>query len=85
MFLIDSILIGQRMHLGYLIMRHMILCAETPLRILLYGCFLTLVFKKAGIVLSRERDNMITPSPYDTFVGRASLLRMRLVLRDNGT
>ena len=55
-FLTDSILIGRRIHLGYLMMMHMISCCKSMARVLPYGHFLTKVFKDAGIDLSKEID-----------------------------
>ncbi|KAL6323601.1 hypothetical protein AAG906_039192 [Vitis piasezkii] len=51
-FLIDSILTGRRIHLGYLMMMHMISCCERMTRVLPYGRFLTRVFKNVDIDLS---------------------------------
>ena len=48
-FLIDSILTGRRIHLGYLIMMHMISCFKSMARVLPYGHFLTRVFKDTSI------------------------------------
>ncbi|KAL6313883.1 hypothetical protein AAG906_010302 [Vitis piasezkii] len=53
-FLVDSILRGRRIHVGYLMMMHMILCYESTTRVLPYGHFLTRVFKDVGVDLSRE-------------------------------
>ena len=62
----DSILIGRRIHLGYLMMMHMISCYESSTRVLPYARFLTKVFKNARVDLSRERD-FEAPSIYDTY------------------
>ncbi|RVW50068.1 hypothetical protein CK203_104087 [Vitis vinifera] len=40
-FLVDFILTGRRIHVGYLMMMHMISCYESTTRILPYGHFLT--------------------------------------------
>ena len=47
---------GKRIHVGYLMMMHMISCCESITRVLPYGRFLTRVFKDAGVDLSRETD-----------------------------
>ncbi|KAL6349908.1 hypothetical protein AAG906_002015 [Vitis piasezkii] len=60
-FIVDSILTGRRIHVGYLMMMHMISCCESKTRVLPYGRFLTRVFKDAGVDLSRETD-LETPS-----------------------
>ena len=65
-FLIDLILIGKQIHLGYLMMMHMILCCENTTHVLPYGLFLTKVFKDVGVDLSRE-TNFEAPSAYDTY------------------
>ncbi|RVX23335.1 hypothetical protein CK203_000423 [Vitis vinifera] len=74
-FLVDSILMGRRIHVGYLMMMHMISCCESTTRILPYGHFLTRVFKDVGVDLSRER-NFKAPSIYDTY-DEQSLGRMK--------
>ena len=51
-FLMDSILMGRRIHLRYLMMMHMISCSESATRVLPYGHFLTRVFNDAGVDLS---------------------------------
>ena len=65
-FLMDSIMMGRRIHLGYLMMMHMISCYESKTRVLSYDCFLTKVFKDAGVNLSREIDFEAT-NIYDTY------------------
>ena len=61
-----SILTGRRIHLGYLIMMHMISCCESMTRVLPYGRFLTRVFKDADVDLSKETD-FEAASIYDTY------------------
>ena len=51
----DSIMTGRRIHLGYLMMMHMISCCESSTHVLPYGCFLIRVFKDVRVDLSRER------------------------------
>ncbi|RVX09133.1 hypothetical protein CK203_013753 [Vitis vinifera] len=65
-FFMDSILTGRRIQLGYLMMIHMISCCESKTRVLLYGCFLTRVFKDVGVDLSKE-TNFEAPSIYDMY------------------
>ena len=65
-FLIDSILTGRRIHVGYLMMMHMISCCESTTRVLPYDRFLTRVFKDVGVDLSRETD-FEASSIYDTY------------------
>ena len=45
---------GRQIHVGYLMMMHMISCCESMTHVLPYGCFLTRVFKDAEVDLSRE-------------------------------
>ncbi|RVW35602.1 hypothetical protein CK203_108075 [Vitis vinifera] len=52
------------MYLGYLMMIHMISCCKSMTCVLLYGRFLTKVFKDVNIDLSRETDFEV-PSTYD--------------------
>ena len=65
-FLIYSILMERRSHMGYLMIMHLISCRESMTRVLPYIRFLTRVFKDVGIDLSREID-FETPSIYDTY------------------
>ena len=65
-FLIDSIMKGRRIDVGYVMMMHMLACYESSTRILPYGRFLTCVFKDAEVDLSREKD-FEAPSSYDTY------------------
>ena len=51
----DSIMTGRRIHVGYLMMMHLISSCESTTRVLPYGCFLTRVFKNVGVDLSREK------------------------------
>ena len=62
----DSILTERRIHLGYLMMMHMISCCKSTTRVLPYDRFLTRVFKNVGIDLSRETD-FEASSSYDTY------------------
>ena len=74
-FIVDSILTGRQIHVGYLMMMHMISCCESKTRVLPYGSFLTRVFKDAGVDLSRETD-FEAPTTYDTY-DEQSLGRMK--------
>ena len=62
----DSILTGKRIHMGYLMMMHMIPCCESTTHVLPYGRFLTTVSKDVGVYLSRE-INFEAPNIYDTY------------------
>ena len=62
----DSILTGKQIHVGYLMMMHMISCYESMTHVLPYGCFLTRVFKDAGVDLSRETE-FEPPDTYDAY------------------
>ena len=64
-FIVDSILTGRWIHVGYLMMMHMISCVESTTRVFPYGRFLTRVFKDVGVDLSRETD-FEAPTSYDT-------------------
>ena len=63
------------MYLGYLMMMHMISCCKSMTRVLLYGRFLTKVFKDVGIDLSRETDFEVSTT-YDMY-GDQSMARMK--------
>ena len=65
-FIVDSILTGRRVHVGYLMMMHMISYVESSTRVLPYDRFLTWVFKDVGVDLSRETD-FEAPTSYDTY------------------
>ena len=65
-FLIDSVLIGRQIHLGYLMMMHMISCFKSTTCILPYDRFHARVFKDVGVDLSREID-FEAPSTYDMY------------------
>ena len=65
-FIVDSILTEKRIHMGYLMMMHMISCVESTTQVLPYGRFLTRVFKDARVDLSRETD-FEAPTSYDTY------------------
>ena len=64
-FIVDSILTGKRIHVGYLMMMHMISCVESSTRVLPYDLFLTRAFKDAGVNLCRKTDFEV-PTSYDT-------------------
>ncbi|RVW13252.1 hypothetical protein CK203_111561 [Vitis vinifera] len=57
-FIMDSILTMRRIHVGYLMMMHMISCVESSTRrstrVLPFGRFLTRAFKDVGVNMSRE-------------------------------
>ena len=82
-FIVDSILIGRRIHVGYLMMMHMISCVESLTRVLPYGRFLTRAFKDAGVDLSRETD-FEAPTTYDTY-DEQSLGRMKFEKAPDGS
>ena len=79
----DSILTGKRIHVGYLMMIHMISCYESTTRVLPYDCFLSRVFKDAGVDLSRETD-FEAPNLYDTY-DEQSLGRMKFEKAPDGS
>ncbi|RVW71065.1 hypothetical protein CK203_061502 [Vitis vinifera] len=82
-FIVDSILTGRRIHVGYLMMMHMISCCESKTRVLPYGRFLTRVFKDTGVDLSRETD-FEAPTTYDTY-DEQSLARMKFEKAPDGS
>ena len=65
-FLVYSIIVGQRLNIGYIIMNHMTTCCERKTRILPYGRIMTKVFKAFGIEFTLD-DEVDEPSPYDTY------------------
>ena len=79
----DSILTGKRIHVGYLMMMHMISCVESSTRVLPYNRFLTRAFKDAGVGLSRETD-FEAPTTYDTY-DEQSLGRMKFEKAPDGS
>ena len=82
-FLIDSIMTGRRIDVGYVMMMHMMACCERPKRILPYGRFMTRVFKDAGVDLSKEQE-VEAPSSYDTY-DEQSMARMKLEKAPDGS
>ena len=82
-FLMDSILTERRIHLGYLMMMHMISCCKSTTRVLPYDRFLTRVFKDIEVDLIRE-TNFEAPGSYDMYddlsMGRMNLRRPPMVL-----
>nr|CAN65258.1 hypothetical protein VITISV_028826 [Vitis vinifera] len=74
-FIVDSILTGRRIYVGFLMMMHMTSCYESTTQVLPYDRFLTQVFKDAGVDLSRETD-FEAPTSYDTY-DEQSLGRMK--------
>ncbi|RVX10230.1 hypothetical protein CK203_016183 [Vitis vinifera] len=82
-FIVDSILTGRQIHVGYLMMMHMISCCESKTRVLPYGRFLTRVFKDVGVDLSRE-TNFEAPTTYDTY-DEQSLGRMKFEKAPDGS
>ena len=81
-FIVDLIMTGRRIHVGYLIMMHMISCVESTTRVLPYGRFLTRVFKDVEVDLSRETD-FEAPTSYDTY-DEQSLGRMKFEKAPDG-
>ena len=79
----DFFFTGRRIHLGYLIMMHMISCCESTTQVLPYGRFLTKVFKDIEVDLIRE-TYFEAPNGYDTYddllMGRMNLRRPSMVL-----
>nr|CAN65058.1 hypothetical protein VITISV_008902 [Vitis vinifera] len=82
-FIVDSILTGRRIHVGYLMMMHMISYVESSTRVLPYGRFLTRAFKDAGVDLSRE-TNFEAPTTYDMY-DEQSLGRMKFEKAPDGS
>ena len=79
----DSIITRRRIHVGYLIMMHMISCVESTTRVLSYDRFLIRVFKNAGVDLSRETD-FEAPTNYDMY-DEQSLGRMKFERAPDGS
>ena len=82
-FLMDSIMTGKRIHLGYLMLMHMISCCESTTYVLPYGHFFTRVFKDVGVDLSKEID-FEAPSSYDTY-DDLSMRRMKFEKAPDGS
>ena len=82
-FLMDSILMGKQIHVGYLMMMHMISCCKSTTRVLPYDRFLFKVFKDVGVDLSKE-TNFEAPNIYDTY-DEQSLGRMKFEKAPNGS
>ena len=63
-FVIDSIRKERQLHIGHIIIQHMITCCKKKGKILPYGLIVTLVFQAMGINLSRKPDYE-KPKPSD--------------------
>ena len=74
-FIVDSILTGRWIHVGYLMMMHLLSCCESTTRVLPYDRFLTRVFKDSRVDLSKE-TNFEALTVYDTY-DEQSLGRMK--------
>ena len=79
----DWILTGRQIHVGYLMMMHMISCVENTTQVFPYDCFLTRVFNDAEVDLSRETD-FEAPTSYDTY-DEQSLRRMKFEKAPDGS
>ena len=66
-FLVDSLLMGRKVNLGYIMLNHMISCCESTTRVLPYGRFLTKIFRKFGLDLltKTESDKVFM---FDTYI-----------------
>ena len=82
-FLIDSILTGRQIHIGYLMMMHMISCCESSTHVLPYGRFLTRAFKDVKVDLGRE-TYFEASSIYDTY-DEQSLGQMKFEKASDGS
>ena len=82
-FIVDSILTRRRIHVGYLMMMHMISCVESSTRVLPYNRFLTRAFKDAGVNMSRETYFEASTS-YDKYDDQ-SLGRMKFKKAPDGS
>ena len=82
-FIVDSIMTGGWIHMGYMMTMHMISCVESTTRVLPYGRFFTRVFKDVGVNLSRETD-FEAPTSYDTY-DEQSLGRMKFKKAPDGS
>ena len=82
-FLIDPILTGKQIHLGYLMMMHMISCYESTTCVLPYSGFLTRVFKDVDVDLGRETD-FEAPNAYNTYDDQ-SMGRMKFEKAPDGS
>ena len=82
-FIVDSILIGRRIHVRYLMMMHMISCVESSTLVLPYDRFFTRAFKDVGVDLSRE-TNFEAPTTYGTY-DEQSLGRMKFEKAPDGS
>ena len=56
-FLVDSLLMGRRVNLGYIMINHMIVCCKSTTQVLPYGRFLMKVFREFGLDLSTKTES----------------------------
>ena len=73
---------GRRVNLGYIMLNHMIACCESMTQVLLYGCFLTKVFREFGLDLSTEIESDKV-SMFETYI-ESTMGRMHFVKSEDG-
>ena len=81
-FLVDSLLMGCRVNLGYIRLNHMIACCESTTQVLPYGHFLMKVFKEFGLNLSTKTKSDKV-SIFDTYI-ESIMGRMKFVKSEDG-
>ena len=80
--MIGSLVIGHRLHIGHMIIQHMITNSRKMGRILPYGRLLTKVFQAFGIDLSIEPDMERRKST--DMINTITLARMHIFKDKNG-
>ena len=73
---------GDRVNLGYMMLNHMIACCESTTRVLLYGRFLTKVYREFGLDLltKTESDKVYVFGTYS----ESTMGRMKFVKLEDG-
>ena len=73
---------GRRVNLGYIMLNHLIACCESTTRVLLYGRFLTKVFREFSLDLSTETksDKVYV---FNTYI-ESTMGRMKFVKSEDG-
>ena len=81
-FFVDSLLMGHRVNLGYIMLNHMIACCESMTRGLPYGRSLMKFFKEFGLDLSTETESDKV-SVFDTYI-KSTMGRMKFLKSEDG-
>ena len=81
-FLVDSLLMGHKVNIFYIMLIHMIACYESTTQVLPYGRFLMKVFMEFGLDLSSQTKTRKV-FVFDTYI-ESTMGRMKFVKSEDG-